>query len=279
MSAREVSVTPESAPEGSAQARPSRRHDPLELEICAETPQACDAAREGGADRIELCSALSEGGLTPSHGLIRAAMRRSGLPVHVLLRPRAGDFVYSEAEYETMREDLRHAAELGAAGVVLGILRRDGSVDRERTGAMVALAAPLPVTFHRAFDRSSDLPEALETIIGCGCARLLSSGGETTATEGAAMLGKLTRQAAGRLRIAAGGGIRLGTAAALIGQARVDLHASLRTGNRAARATPARDPLWNSPEGGPNAAAPVFVEDVRQLAALLRQLSVAGLGS
>ncbi len=259
----------------SAGQSPTHGHPRPELEICAETLQACDAAREGGADRIELCSALSESGLTPSHGLIRAAIRRSGLPVHVLLRPRAGDFVYSDAEYETMRDDLLHAAELGAGGVVLGLLLRDGTVDAERTGALVALAGPLPVTFHRAFDRSKNLPDALETIIGCGCARLLSSGGEPTATEGVAMLRKLTRQAAGRIRIAAGGGIRLGTAGALIGQVRVDLHASLRNGNRPAMALPVRDPLWNDPEDGSTAAAPVSAEDVRQLASLLGRVPSA----
>ncbi len=248
-----------------------------ELEICAETLQACEAAREGGADRIELCSALSESGLTPSHGLIRAAIERGGLPVHVLLRPRGGDFVYSDAEYETMREDLRHAAALGAAGVVLGLLHRDGSVDRERTAALVALAGPLPVTFHRAFDRSRDLPQSLETIIGCGCARLLTSGGEPTAAQGVGMLRQLARQAAGRLRIAAGGGVRPQTAASLIGQVRVDLHASLRTIVRAAVSSQAPDPLWNSPESGSPEAAQVSAGDVRQLASLLQQVYSAGM--
>lgn len=245
--------------------------DRPELEICAETLQACEAAREGGADRIELCSALSESGLTPSHGLIRAAIERSGLPVHVLLRPRGGDFVYSDGEYETMRDDLRHAAQLGASGVVLGLLHRDGSVDRERTAALVDLAGPLPVTFHRAFDRSRDLHEALETVVGCGCARLLSSGGQPTAPEGAGMLRTLVREAGGRLRIAAGGGVRPQTAAALIEQARVDLHASLRSGTRAAMAPSQNplvgDPLWTSGEGSP----PVSVGEVRQLVAVLAQ--------
>src|SRR6202051_590481 len=122
------------------------------FELCAESVDACLAAGDGGAHRIELCSALSEGGLPPSHGLIREAVRRSGLPVHVLLRPRGGDFVYGATELEVMREDLEHARRLGASGVVLGILHRDGTVDAEKTDEFVAMAGPLEVTFHRAFD-------------------------------------------------------------------------------------------------------------------------------
>src|SRR6185437_12578065 len=102
------------------------------FELCAESIDACLLACEAGVDRIELCSALSEGGLTPSHGLIREAVMRSGLPVHVLLRPRGGDFVYTNAEFDVMREDLKHLRLLGISGVVLGVLREDGTVDVER---------------------------------------------------------------------------------------------------------------------------------------------------
>ena len=122
------------------------------FELCAETIDACLAAKEGGADRIELCSGLSEGGVTPSYGLVRAAVERSGLPVHVLVRPRGGDFCYSDAELDVMRQDILHLKELGVNGVALGLLREDNTVDLEGTRKLVALAQPLKVTFHRAFD-------------------------------------------------------------------------------------------------------------------------------
>ena len=185
------------------------------FELCAETAQACLAARPGGAHRIELCSALSEDGLTPSHALIDFAISRSGLPVHVLLRPRPGDFVYSADEYQLMQGDLLHARTLGAAGFVLGLLEQDGRVDCERTAVIVELARPLPVTFHRAFDRVSDHTSALEAVIAAGCARLLTSGGAPDVYAGAATLTKLVAQAAGRLEIAVGGGLRLHDAAEL----------------------------------------------------------------
>src|SRR5215475_7929784 len=124
----------------------------ITFELCAESLEACLVAREGGADRIELCSALSEDGLTPSHAMIRAAVQRSGLPVYVLLRPRGGDFVYDDGEFALMREDLLHARDLGASGFAVGVLRANGSVDVERTRELVELAAPLEVTFHRGFD-------------------------------------------------------------------------------------------------------------------------------
>jgi copper homeostasis protein len=185
------------------------------FELCAETMQACLAAREGGAHRIELCSALSEDGLTPSHGFIQAAVKQSGLPVYVLLRPRAGDSVYSDAEFALMREDLLDARALGASGFVLGILGADGTVDVERTRELVELAAPLEVTFHRAFDLTPSLDEALEDVIATGCRRLLTSGGESNVVAGSARLSGLIQRAAGRIDIAVGGGLRLDNAAFL----------------------------------------------------------------
>jgi copper homeostasis protein len=185
------------------------------FELCAENIQACIAAREGGASRIELCTALSEGGMTPSHGLIREAVLRSGLPVHVLIRPRPGDFVYDTPEFEVMREDLAHANRMGASGIVLGILHADDSVDIARTRELVELARPLTVTFHRAFDQTSSLETALEDVIATGCSRLLTSGGERDVVSGAKSLAKLVKQAAGRIEIAVGGGLRLKNAAAV----------------------------------------------------------------
>ena len=185
------------------------------FELCAETIDACLAAKEGGADRIELCSALSEGGLTPSHGLLRAAVELSELPVHVLIRPRGGDFIYSAAEIAVMHADIEHAKLCGASGVVLGILHPDATVDSEATRAMVEIARPMEVTFHRAFDVTSSLPQALEDVIASGCERVLTSGGERDVMVGAQSLAALVEQADGRIEIAVGGGLRIQNAASL----------------------------------------------------------------
>jgi len=233
------------------------------LEICAETLQACIAAREGGADRIELCSGLSEDGLTPSHGLIREAMRRSNLPVHVMLRPRAGHFVYSDAEFDVICSDLEHAGHLGAAGVVCGILRESNSVDTERMSKLVKFAGAMEVTFHRAFDQTPDPSRALEDVIACGCGRLLSSGAKPSVGEGESALAALVEQARGRIRIAAGGGITIRVATSLLGRTRVDLHTSLRR-----RLVPGSDPV----SGTVRAIEPPLelqIADVRALVAVM----------
>jgi copper homeostasis protein len=183
------------------------------FELCAQSVEACIAARAGGAHRLELCTALSEGGLTPSHGLIREAVVKSGLPVYVLLRPRGGDFLYTSEELKVMREDLIHARSLGVSGIVLGLLRADGTVDVEQTRELVELAGPLEVTFNRAFDRAASHTQALEDVIATGCKRVLSSGGERDVVRGAESLGCLVKQAAGRIDIAVGGGLRISNAA------------------------------------------------------------------
>jgi copper homeostasis protein len=199
------------------------------FELCAETIDACLVAGEGGAHRIELCSGLSEGGMTPSHGLIREAVERSGLPVHVLVRPRGGNFVYSAAEIDVMRRDILHVKELGAAGVVLGILQVDGRVDMDATRALVELARPMEVTFHRAFDATPSLTEALEEVVAAGADRILTSGGQRNVVAGSAALAELVRLAGDRVAIAVGGGLRLQNAASLARatQAR-HFHGSLR---------------------------------------------------
>jgi copper homeostasis protein len=200
----------------------------ITFELCAESLQACLAAGEGGAARIELCSALSEDGLTPSHALIRAAVERSGLPVYVLLRPRAGGFVYSPDEFALIREDLLHARSLGASGFVVGVLHPDATIDIERTYELVELAAPLEVTFHRAFDLTPSLDDALEDVVATGCRRILTSGGERDVVAGAANLHRLVQLAADRIAIAAGGGLRIENAAAVARQSRAHhFHGSL----------------------------------------------------
>jgi copper homeostasis protein len=183
------------------------------FEVCAESLEACLVAREGGADRIELCCALSEGGLTPSHTLIDAAVQQSSLPIYTILRPRGGEFVYSDAEFALMQEDLEHAQALGVSGFVAGVLRTDGSVDGTRMRRLVEQAAPLEMTFHRAFDVTVNLQHALEDVIATGCRRLLTSGGAIDVYTGAKTIRHLAEQAAGRIAIAAGGGLRLETAA------------------------------------------------------------------
>jgi copper homeostasis protein len=183
------------------------------FELCAESLAACLAAGEGGADRIELCASLEVGGLTPADGLVREAVAQSGVPVHGMVRPRGGDFVYSAAELGVMGEAVRRMKELGAAGVVFGLLRGDGTVDIERTGFLVDLARPMQVTFHRAFDETPDLLQGLEDVIASGCDRVLTSGGQPDVLSGAPMLARLVVQAGSRLVIAAGGGLRSGNAA------------------------------------------------------------------
>jgi copper homeostasis protein len=182
------------------------------FEVCAEDLESCAAAREGGADRIELCSALIEGGLTPSHALIGAAVAQSGLPIFTMLRPRGGDFIYSDDEFAIIQEDLEHARSLGASGFVAGILQTDGGVDVDRMRRLVEQAAPLEMTFHRAFDVATKLGDALEDVIATGCQRLLTSGGAAEVYSGAEKLRALAEQADGRIAIAVGGGLRLNTA-------------------------------------------------------------------
>jgi copper homeostasis protein len=201
----------------------------ITFELCAESLQACLAAGQGGADRIELCSALNEDGLTPSHALIKAAVERSGLPVYVLLRPRSGDFVYSDDELALIREDLLHTRSLGASGFVVGVLHPDGTVDIERTRELVELAAPLEVTFHRAFDLTPSLDRALDAVIATGCRRILTSGGHKDVVAGSANLKKLVERAAGGIIIAAGGGLRIENAAEVArGSGVFEFHGSLR---------------------------------------------------
>jgi copper homeostasis protein len=228
---------------------------PIVFELCAETLDACLAARPGGADRIELCCALDVGGLTPDDKLIAEAVRRSGLPVHVILRPHADGFRYSAAAFDSICEELQRARHLGASGAVFGILRADGTVDIERTRTLVDLAGPLETTFHRAFDATPHLDQALEDVISTGCHRILTSGGAPDVLAGAETLSRLVTQAADRIQIAAGGGLRLENAqtVARITQTR-HFHGSLR---QAATSTGHRPP--------------VSVEDIRTLTRILRE--------
>jgi copper homeostasis protein len=179
------------------------------LEICVEDVESALAACAGGADRIELCENLAVGGITPSSGAIAVACRRVSAPVHVLIRPRGGDFVYSDREYEAMTHDVLAAKAQGAAGVVLGALRTDGSIDRDRVARLAELARPLSITFHKAFDEARDLLEALDDLLALGVDRVLTSGGRGNAEDGLSELHALDQRSQGRIIVMPGGGITM----------------------------------------------------------------------
>jgi len=186
------------------------------VEACVESVESAVAASAGGADRVELCDDLVEGGTTPSAGSIRLARERLDIGICVMIRPRGGDFLYTDLEFEIMRDDIGVAKRLGADGIVLGLLRADGGIDRERTARLVDDAAPLPVTFHRAFDVSRDPMESLETLIGLGVRRVLTSGQKASAIESLDVLRRLVDTAGDRITILAGGGITADNAARIV---------------------------------------------------------------
>jgi copper homeostasis protein len=177
----------------------------ITVEICVGDLDSAITAAEGGADRIELCANLPAGGTTPSAGTIAESCRRLAIPVNVLIRPRAGGFVYSMPELVVMRHDIEFAKAAGATGVVLGVLTTAATIDRVRTTELVALARPMSVTFHKAFDQTRDLHDAIDSLIELGVDRVLTSGGRPTALEGSQTLAGLVERAAGRIKVMAGG--------------------------------------------------------------------------
>ena len=178
------------------------------FEICANSVASCMAAQEGGADRVELCAGIPEGGTTPSYGMIKSARESISIALNVIIRPRGGDFLYSKEELNEMLYDIKVAKDLGADGLVFGCLRPDGSVDMEAMKPLMEAAGETPVTFHRAFDHSADPFKALEDIIELGCARILTSGCQPTALKGAPLLAQLVEKAAGRIIIMPGCGVK-----------------------------------------------------------------------
>lgn len=178
------------------------------FEICANSVASCIAAQEGGADRVELCAGIPEGGTTPSYGTIRVAREQISIGLNVIIRPRGGDFLYSEIEIEQMKHDIITAKELGADGLVFGCLTPAGDIDIEKMKILMDASGDLPVTFHRAFDHTRDPFKALEDIISLGCARILTSGCRPTAYEGAQNISEIVRRADGRIIIMPGCGIR-----------------------------------------------------------------------
>jgi copper homeostasis protein len=198
------------------------------FELCAESFEAARVAEARGADRIELCSNLAIGGVTPDFALMSATVRALTIPVHVLIRPRGGDFVYTAEEFASMERQVEQAKAAGAGGVAVGVLLADGRVDLERSRALVELARPLSVTFHRAFDETPDLCEALEAVIATGADCLLTSGGAADVLSGAESIGRLVKQAGRRLHMMAGGGLRLSNLVQVVRRSGVRyLHGSL----------------------------------------------------
>lgn len=200
----------------------------FETEVCAYSVESCLNASLAGATRVELCSSPAEGGTTPPVAAVAMAREIEGLELAVMVRPRGGDFVYSDLEFEQMKRDIEFCREAGADCVVLGILLPDGSVDRVRTAELVRLAAPMEVTFHRAFDVAKDWKKALEDIVAAGCHRILTSGCRAKAADAVDTLRLITAAAEGRIEIMAGSGVNPSNAAAIAATGVDALHFSAR---------------------------------------------------
>jgi len=233
----------------------------LRFELCVEGLEAAQVAEAGGADQVELCAALAQGGVAPSAELMRATVRAVSIPVSVLIRPRDGSFHFTAAEFDLMRRQIDQAGQAGAAGVAVGALLADGRVDVARTRELVEYAAPMKATFHRAFDATPDLLQALEDVIATGARCLLTSGGQADVVGGIESIAEVRGRAGDRLEVMAGGGLRLDNLAEVVRRTGVSmLHSSLirRTGGR--RAGAAR-----------NGHATVLEEDVREAIRIFRR--------
>lgn len=199
------------------------------IEIAVFSLEAACAAQAAGADRIELCCAPAEGGLTPSAATMRLARKHLSIPIHVMIRPREGDFCYTDGEFESMLLDIFAASVSGADGIVAGILLKDGRVDATRMKILMEAAGKMSVTFHRAFDRANNQEEALETLINLGVARVLTSGGRQTAINGISQIKRLVDRADGRIIIMPGSGINDTNVRELVSKTEVkEIHLSAR---------------------------------------------------
>jgi len=199
------------------------------LEICVDSVESARAAQSGGAQRVELCSSLIEGGVTPSSGLIGAVRECLSIPMVTIVRPRGGDFFYSDEEFAVIKKDIVAARSLGADGVALGVLLRDGRVDVERTRELVELARPMEVTFHRAIDWAPEMEEALEQVIEAGADRILTSGGAQTAMLGIQRIARIVARADGRIGVMVCGTVRQENIAEIARKTNaIEFHASLR---------------------------------------------------
>jgi len=177
------------------------------LEICANSYQSAKNAQEAGAHRIELCQELSVGGITPSYGLLKQVIKDIDISVFVLIRPRGGDFVYSEDEFTIMKNNIKLCKDLGSHGIVSGLLNSNNTIDLKRTKELVELSKPLPFTFHRAFDEVVNPKVALEQLIDLSIERILTSGQQSSAEKGLKLLEELNEISSGRITILTGGGV------------------------------------------------------------------------
>lgn len=202
----------------------------MEIEICASSRLSAEEAKSGGAHRIELCRQLELGGTTPTMGDVAYCINQLRLRTHVLVRPRGGNFCYSEEEFGGICEDVQRCRQLGAHAVVVGFLTSEGTIDEVRTRQVVQMAAPMEVTFHRAFDEVRQDPlEALESLIRCGCHRLLTSGCESSVEQGIPLVRRLVQQAGDRIIIMAGAGVTPNNAAHIIRETHVpEIHGSCK---------------------------------------------------
>jgi copper homeostasis protein len=230
------------------------------LEVCVTSLATAQAAQRGGADRVELCVDLACGGVTPPDALLTSVVQALSIPVHVLIRPRAGSFVYSAEELARMRRQIELARSIGAAAVVLGVLKPDHNVDIATTRSLIELARPLRVTFHRAFDETPNRSQALQHVIATGADCLLTSGGAPDVLNGTTELTRLREQAAGRIEIMPGGGLRLDNLAEVARRTAAQyLHGSF---------------TWADPTDKAAPEAELIERRVREAVSLLRSLYV-----
>ena len=244
------------------------------LEICVDSLASAVAAEKGGAQRVELCSALSEGGITPSAGLITAVRETLRIPIYVMVRPRGGDFFYTLDELSIMRRDIEETKQRGVDGLVLGLLHKDGRIDVERTRELVDLARPLGVTFHRAIDWAPDLGLALEDVISTGAERVLTSGGMQTALQAANRIAEMVARAGSRIGVMVCGRIRKENVADIAEKTgATQFHASLR--KQVPSPVTYRNPgLYMGDEGADECARyELLAEDVKALREALNHQS------
>jgi copper homeostasis protein len=240
--------------------------DKILIEVCVDSADSACAAERGGAGRIELCSGLLEGGVTPSTGLIELVRKNVEIGLHIMIRPRGGDFCYDDEEFEVMRRDIVNAKQLGANGVVVGTLDVDGRVDVNRTRRLIELARPLSVTFHRAFDMSADLFRSLEDVCAAEADRILTSGGQQTSVVGREMITRLVAAANGRITIMPGSGINEQNAAGLIQETGVrEIHVGLRSSSPSPMRHQNPQVTMGAAKGGEYVRFRVLEESVRNL--------------
>ncbi len=198
------------------------------LEICVDSFESAKNAELGGADRIELCAALSEDGLTPSIGFAKQCVEQLSVDVYPMIRPRQGGFVYAKEELQIMLEDIRQFKSIGVHGIVFGVLNSDGQIDEIAMRRLINAAKPLPITFHRAFDQTTNAIESLDKLIELKVNRVLTSGQETTALEGLELLKELVKHAKGRISIMPGSGLKSSNIEQLLSSGALEYHGSAR---------------------------------------------------